>query len=180
MVGGAGKMGAPKQAISPPPQDPSCFGVQQMPGFPQSGGGRFWGWGGHSQIPGCVPPFPDADPRVCVSPHRLPEHSGTTGETPPPGPHRTLVMLEPTPTPPDPPPGAPQIPTRPPQPPEHEEGGPGRPPQDAEATQMELSPAPTISKSLFLGGVPLILGGLLNWGGLLSLGEVSQLGGVSR
>uniref|UniRef100_A0A8B9N1U0 HECT-type E3 ubiquitin transferase n=1 Tax=Accipiter nisus TaxID=211598 RepID=A0A8B9N1U0_9AVES len=73
------------------------------------------------------------------------EHSGTTGETPPPGPHRTLVMLEPTPTPPDPPPGAPQIPTRPPQPPEHEEGGPGRPPQDAEATQMELSPAPTIT-----------------------------------
>ncbi|GAB0202336.1 E3 ubiquitin-protein ligase HUWE1 [Grus japonensis] len=74
-----------------------------------------------------------------------PEHSGTTGETPPPGPHRTLVMLEPTPTPPDPPPGAPQIPARPPQPPEHEEGGPGRPPQDAEATQMELSPAPTIT-----------------------------------
>ncbi|KAM8985913.1 E3 ubiquitin-protein ligase HUWE1-like [Ara ararauna] len=75
-----------------------------------------------------------------------PEHSGTTGETPPPGPHRTLVMLEPTPTPPDPPSGgAPQIPTRPPQPPEHEEGGPGRPPQDAEATQMELSPAPTIT-----------------------------------
>ncbi|XP_017695387.1 PREDICTED: E3 ubiquitin-protein ligase HUWE1-like, partial [Lepidothrix coronata] len=74
-----------------------------------------------------------------------PEHSGTAGETPPPGPHRTLVMLEPTPTPPDPPPGAPQIPARPPQPPEHEEGGPGRPPQDAEATQMELSPAPTIT-----------------------------------
>ncbi|XP_074390353.1 LOW QUALITY PROTEIN: E3 ubiquitin-protein ligase HUWE1-like, partial [Zonotrichia albicollis] len=74
-----------------------------------------------------------------------PEHSGTPGETPPPGPHRTLVMLEPTPTPPDPPPGAPQIPARPPQPPEHEEGGPGRPPQDAEATQMELSPAPTIT-----------------------------------
>ncbi|KAM3656124.1 E3 ubiquitin-protein ligase HUWE1-like [Ammospiza maritima maritima] len=49
-----------------------------------------------------------------------PEHSGTPGETPPPGPHRTL-------------------------PPEHEGGGPGRPPQDAEATQMELSPAPTIT-----------------------------------
>ncbi|XP_061231979.1 E3 ubiquitin-protein ligase HUWE1-like [Neopsephotus bourkii] len=55
-------------------------------------------------------------------------------------------MLEPTPTPPDPPSGgAPQMPTRPPQPPDHEEGGPGRPPQDAEATQMELSPAPTIT-----------------------------------
>uniref|UniRef100_A0A8B9MRC9 HECT-type E3 ubiquitin transferase n=1 Tax=Accipiter nisus TaxID=211598 RepID=A0A8B9MRC9_9AVES len=75
------------------------------------------------------------------------EHSGTTGETPPPGPHRTLVMLEPTPTPPDPPPGAPQIPTRPPQPPEHEEGGPGRPPQDAEATQMELSPVSQLGDS---------------------------------
>ncbi|KAM4754380.1 E3 ubiquitin-protein ligase HUWE1-like [Cyanocitta cristata] len=36
-------------------------------------------------------------------------------------------------------------PLAPPQPPEHEEGGPGRPPQDAEATQMELSPAPTIT-----------------------------------
>uniref|UniRef100_A0A8V5GUB3 E3 ubiquitin-protein ligase HUWE1 n=1 Tax=Melopsittacus undulatus TaxID=13146 RepID=A0A8V5GUB3_MELUD len=72
--------------------------------------------------------------------------TGTTGETPPPGPHRTLVMLERTPTPPDPPSGgAPQIPTRPPQPPDQEEGGPGRPPQDAEATQMELSPAPTIT-----------------------------------
>lgn len=63
----------------------------------------------------------------------------TTGEPPP---HRTLVMLEPTPAAPQPPPEAPG---RPPPPPEHEEGGPGRPPQEAEATQMELSPAPTIT-----------------------------------
>uniref|UniRef100_A0A663FIQ8 HECT, UBA and WWE domain containing E3 ubiquitin protein ligase 1 n=1 Tax=Aquila chrysaetos chrysaetos TaxID=223781 RepID=A0A663FIQ8_AQUCH len=42
-------------------------------------------------------------------------------------------------------PDPPKFPLAPPQPPEHEEGGPGRPPQDAEATQMELSPAPTIT-----------------------------------
>ncbi|XP_027488412.1 basic proline-rich protein-like [Corapipo altera] len=52
-----------------------------------------------------------------------PEHSGTTGETPPPGPHRTLVMLEPTPTPPDPPPGAPPNPPPPPPPPRARGGG---------------------------------------------------------
>ncbi|KAM6228585.1 E3 ubiquitin-protein ligase HUWE1-like isoform 1-T1 [Spheniscus humboldti] len=57
-----------------------------------------------------------------------PEHSGTTGETPPPGPHRTLVMLEPTPTPPDPSPGAPQIPARPPPTPRTRRGGAGTTP----------------------------------------------------
>ncbi|XP_071657347.1 E3 ubiquitin-protein ligase HUWE1 isoform X2 [Patagioenas fasciata] len=70
-----------------------------------------------------------------------------TSDVPPPensGATCTLVMLEPTPTPPDPPP---QIPPRPPQPPESQEGGggPTRAPPDAEATQMELSPAPTIT-----------------------------------
>uniref|UniRef100_A0A672V4E9 E3 ubiquitin-protein ligase HUWE1 n=1 Tax=Strigops habroptila TaxID=2489341 RepID=A0A672V4E9_STRHB len=87
-------------------------------------------------------------PPFCTPPTSYLHHPQDVASkaTPPPGPHRTLVMLEPTPTPPDPPSGGtPQIPTRPPQPPEHEEGGPGRPPQDAEATQMELSPAPTIT-----------------------------------
>ncbi|XP_027766052.1 E3 ubiquitin-protein ligase HUWE1-like, partial [Empidonax traillii] len=124
----------------PGARQPNPPGATKCLGFPQNGQ-RVWVWGG-SLIRGPPPKLIPA----CILPHPpIPEHSGTTGETPPPGPHRTLVMLEPTPTPPDPPPGAPQIPARPPQPPEHEEGGPGRPPQDAEATQMELSPAPTIT-----------------------------------
>uniref|UniRef100_A0A663FIJ5 E3 ubiquitin-protein ligase HUWE1 n=1 Tax=Aquila chrysaetos chrysaetos TaxID=223781 RepID=A0A663FIJ5_AQUCH len=101
-------------------------------------------------------------PNILPPPPEKNKNRGGGGSLHPPGlSHLPLSNRMRHPRPPPPPPTSPpqntagrrerpplpppKFPLAPPQPPEHEEGGPGRPPQDAEATQMELSPAPTIT-----------------------------------